>query len=478
MAIRLIYPLLLPLAGGVFLPKRQKSRNLYLSVLLLLELLLTVWVSWGESGTLGLVTLTEGVSLSLRVDRLSFFFAGVSCLAFLLVGIFSFEYMEHEKAPLRFYRFYLFSLFAILGICFSANLPTLYMFYEMLTFISVLLVIHSQTHSAMAAGLKYLSYSVIGAAAALLGTFILFKYGAAEPFAIGGTLKAVPRDKLLIVYFLMVIGFGCKAGMLPLHAWLPTAHPVAPAPASAVLSGVITKMGAFAILRLSFFVYDYRLLAGSWAQKALIVLALCTIFMGSMLASKERLLKKRLAWSSVSQLSYVLFGILCLNELSLSGALLQVFFHSMAKCLLFCVAGAIIIKTGKTYADELSGLFEKMPALMAVFTLGSLSVVGIPPLGGFFSKWNLAIGALSSEIGYLAYAGPAVLMVSAVLTAYYLLSIVYLAAYEPESDLKVSSPLRLETLLPLYIMGLLLLVLGIFSSAFSNFIFGFIHEIF
>lgn len=478
MAIKLIFPLLLPLVGGLFLPKSQKTRSIYLTVLLGLELILTLWAAWTTDGVLRLMTLTDGVFLALRADRFSFFFAGISCLAFFLVGIFSFEYMEHERSPIRFYSFYLFSLFAIVGVCFSANLPTLYMFYEMLTFISVLLVIHSQTHSAMAAGLKYLSYSVIGAAAALLGIFILFKYGAAELFSVGGTLKDVPRDKLLIVYFLMVIGFGCKAGMLPLHAWLPTAHPVAPAPASAVLSGVITKIGAFAVLRLSFFVYDYKLLIGSWAQKTLLILALCTIFMGSMLASKERLFKKRLAWSSVSQLSYVLLGILCLNEVSLSGALLQVFFHSMAKCLLFCAVGAIIIKTGKVYVDELSGLFAKMPALMAVFTLGSLSVIGIPPLGGFFSKWNLAIGALSSDIGVLAYIAPAVLMISAVLTAYYLLSVVYLAAFEPEADLKVSSPLRLETLLPLYVMGLSLLLLGIFSSAFLSFISAFIRIVF
>lgn len=478
MALRLIFPLLLPLAGGIFLPKKQKARNCYMTVLLILELALTLWAAWSSAGTLRLIALTDGVFLALRADGISFYFAGVACLAFLLVGVFSFEYMEHELAPMRFYRFYLFSLFAIIGVCFSANLPTLYMFYEMVTFITVLLVIHSQTHSAMAAGLKYLSYSVIGTAMALLGIFILFKYGAAELFSPGGILKDVPREKLLTVYFIMVVGFGCKAGMLPLHAWLPTAHPVAPAPASAVLSGVITKIGAFAVLRLSFFVYDYRLLVGSWAQKALISLALATIFMGSMLASKERLMKKRLAWSSVSQLSYVLFGILCLNEVSLCGALMQVFFHSMAKCLLFCAVGAVILKTGKTYADELGGLFSKMPALMGIFTLGSLSVIGMPPLGGFFSKWNLALGALSSDIGALSYIGPAVLMVSAVLTSYYLFSIIYPAVSEPETELCVSSPLRFETLLPLYIFGILLLVLGIFSSCFSGFINSFINAIF
>ena len=172
-----------------------------------------------------------------------------------------------------------------------------------------------------------------------------------------------------------MIGFGCKAGMYPLHAWLPTAHPVAPAPASAVLSGIITKCGVLAIIRTTYYLFGVDFVRGTWVQNVILVLAIGTIFMGSMLAYREKMLKKRLAYSSISQVSYVLFGVFLMTPQALCGALLQVVAHAIAKNALFLSAGAVIYKTGHTYVNELKGIGKQMPIGMICFTIASLSPV-------------------------------------------------------------------------------------------------------
>ncbi len=269
---------------------------------------------------------------------------------------------------------------------------------------------------------------------------------------------------MLAVFFLMSIGFGCKAGMFPLHAWLPTAHPVAPSPASAVLSGIITKAGIIAVIRVTFYLFGADFLRGTWAQAALLTLAIITVFMGSMLAYKEKLLKKRLAYSTVSQVSYVLFGLMLLSPVGFMGALLQVLFHATAKNILFLSAGAIIYKTEKTYVYQYKGLGKEMPVVMWCFAIASLSLIGIPAVSGFVSKWYLAQGGLSSVFGTLGIVGVAVLMVSALLTAGYLLPIV-VDAFFPGRDFDYASLRKKEPnflmTVPLVLFSIAAVVLGI-----------------
>lgn len=289
------------------------------------------------------------------------------------------------------------------------------------------------------AGLKYLFYSVAGAFLALFGIFVLIRICGNQTFTPGGvirclddgTMVCILRDSIgterigqglfLGAMLCILIGFGAKAGMFPLHGWLPTAHPAAPAPASAVLSGVITKSGVLAILRVVYFVAGPQALRGTWVQQIWILLTLTTVFMGSMLAYKEPVLKKRLAYSTVSQVSYVLFGLSMLQEQAFVGAMSHIVFHSLIKNALFLCAGAMIVITGKTRVEELRGLGVQMPLLLSCYTIVSLGLVGIPPTSGFVSKWYLATGALASGTGIWAWLGPAVLLVSALLTAGYLL---------------------------------------------------------
>ena len=208
----------------------------------------------------------------------------------------------------------------------------------------------------------------------------------------------------------MIVGFGVKAGMFPMHSWLPTAHPVAPASASAVLSGVITKAGVLGIIRVIFYTAGVERLRGTWVQYAFMALTLITVILGSLMAFKEKLFKRRLAYSTVSQVSYVLFGLSTMTTLGFVGALLHVVFHSLIKDTLFMSAGAVIHKTGKTSVEEMTGIGKRMPATMWCFTIASLGLVGIPPTGGFISKWNIAEGAMGLG-NAAAWFGPACLLV-------------------------------------------------------------------
>ncbi|MBQ7895051.1 MAG: proton-conducting membrane transporter, partial [Oscillospiraceae bacterium] len=316
-------------------------------------------------------------------------------------------------------------------------------------------------------GIKYLGFSVCGAALGLLGLFFLSGYWSTPMFTPGGVLDAAlvsgHEGALVAAFFIMIIGFGAKAGLFPLFAWLPTAHPVAPSPASAVLSGLITKMGVLAIIRVIYFQFGVDFVSGTWAQQAAIWLAIFTIFMGSMLAFKEKVLKKRLAYSTVSNVSYVLFGLLVLSPDGLTGALMQVFFHAIAKNGLFLAAGAIIFYTGMTKTNELRGVGKKLPVTMSAFTLCAMSLIGIPPTGGFVAKWYLAQGGLA--FGGAGIFGVAILMVSALLTAGYLLPIVT-DAFFPGPDFDYASLKKTELSWP---MKLTVIALGIALVAFSVF---------
>lgn len=426
--------LLLPALGGALCVLFQKRITLVWGTLVL-EVPL-VYLAARFSGEIPLLSVSRNLTFALKADELSLFFGLLVSAIWLCVGLFGREYMAHEQHQARFWFFYLLTLAALVGICFSANLATLYLFYEAMTLLSLPLVLHTGTPAARAAGLKYLGYSVFGASMGLMGLLVLQRYCVTQAFTPGGVLNPIlageHRELLLLVWFLMMLGFGCKAGLFPLHPWLPTAHPVAPAPASAVLSGLITKMGVLAIIRVTFYLYGPAFLQGSAAQTTLLILTLITIFLGSMLAFREPTLKRRLAFSSISQVSYALFGIFLLSAAALQGALLQIFFHALAKDILFLCAGGIILKTGLTRVDRLAGIGRRMPVTMVCFTLASLSLIGIPFAGGFLSKWVLAQGALAH--GTMGLVGVVVLLISSILTAGYLLPIVFQAFFQNSSE--------------------------------------------
>ncbi|MBR3108156.1 MAG: proton-conducting membrane transporter [Clostridia bacterium] len=410
---------------------------------------------------------TEMLAFSLRVDGVSRIWLLLLAVIWPGVGLYAQEYLEHDENPARFFLFYTITQGVLHALAMAGNLVTYYMFYEAMTLLTVPLVLHNRDKEAVAAAIKYLIYSVIGASAALIGIFFIGAIGGTGDFASGmlTSEQIVGKESFTMAILLtMLIGFGVKAGMFPLHGWLPTAHPVAPAPASAVLSGVITKMGVLGIVRVLFFIAGAERIRGTWVQYTMLALTLTTILMGSLLALKEKKLKKRLAYSSVSQVSYVLFGLFTLTEWGFVGAMLHVIFHSLMKNTLFMGAGSIIHKTEKTYVDEMEGLGKRMPWTYAFFTVASLGLVGIPPTGGFISKWNLAQGALATGFSY-SWIGPTALLISAVLTAAYLFTVVIKGCF-PGEDVKPEPNCEAgwKMLLPMGVYSALIVLLGMFSG--------------
>ena len=482
----LLIPVLLPVIAGIFsmrLTEQDKNlerakRNAVNMATLIVTAVAVIAITFlpSEKASMTVFRLTSDLSVVLHIDGISRLFSILISVMWAVVGCFSFEYMKHEHDEGRFYCFYMISLGALLGLSMSGNLVTMYMFYEMMTLGSLPLVLHEKTKQSIAAGIKYLLYSVFGASCGLMGIFIIGIYNPTLAFSAGGALDAVKvagkEPLLLTVMFIMILGFGVKAGMFPFHGWLPTAHPVAPAPASAVLSGVITKAGVLCIIRVVFYTFGADFLRGTWAHYAWMILALITVFMGSMLALRENILKKRLAYSTVSQVSYILFGLSTLNPVGMLGALMHVVFHSVIKNGLFLSAGAIINRTGKTRVEQLNGIGKQMPIVIWCYTLVSCALIGIPPTCGFISKWFLAEGALSMSIA-ANWVGPCVLLVSAVLTAGYLLPIT-IRGFFPGADFNYGTLVRAEPnwlmTLPLILLAAAAVLMGMFPGPLSGFL--------
>jgi multicomponent Na+:H+ antiporter subunit D len=415
--------------------------------------------------------------LAFKVDSLGIIFAAFVLIVFITAGIYSFEYMKEERKKARYGIFFCLAMIASTVMCFAANMVTFYMCFELLTVTSMVLVVHEETKEAIMATLKYLLFSLAGAYSALFGIYFLLKYAGNLEFVPGGSVDssvfAEHPDLMLIVSICIILGFGVKAGMFPMHAWLPTAHPAAPAPASAILSAGIVKAGILGIIRFIYYVIGIENIRGTWVQTVWMIIALVTVFMGSMLAYREPVLKKRLAYSTESQLSYITFGLAVMNEDSFKGSILHVLSHGFVKAVLFLVAGAIIHYMGVTRVEDMRGVGKKMPITLWCYTIVSLGLIGIPPTGGFVSKWYLATGALKSDLGIFAVIGPVILLISALLTAGYLLPLT-INGFLPgddfdEKSIKGREP-GLLMLIPMIILTVLSLIIGLLPGSILTFI--------
>lgn len=466
----LLLPVLLPIGGGVlvFLTKTEQRRNRLALTVTLLTAALAVGICLLPEQELALLTIQGSLRLVLRSDGLARFFILLAACIWTPVLIFSFPYLRHAGRKRQFLGFYTITLGILMGLGMAGSFVTLYMFFELMSLLTVPLVLHEGTAAARRASFQYLGYSVFGAGMALAGYFFLVPHLSTLDFAAGGTLLAVHAAKhrpiLLAVYFLMMIGFGAKAGMFPMQAWLPEAHPVAPAPASAVLSGLITKSGVLAVVRVTFCIFGADFLRGTWPQYGLLTLSLVTVLMGSLLAYRERLLKRRLAYSTVSQVSYVLFGLFLMTAQGVQAAFLQLVFHALAKDALFLAAGSIVFATRETQVEQLRGIGKRMPITMGCFTIAALSLIGIPPMAGAVSKWYLVSAGLSAPAGNFGKAGLLILILSALLTAAYLLPIVtngFFPGVDFIAERRETGP---QMYGPLLILAIACVLLGLFPA--------------
>lgn len=474
MNIFILFPMLFPLIGGfivyAFKDKQKLIKNILLTVFVSLSLIFSIINCFINTSSIEVLKITSNLSLIYKVDNLSKFFSVAISFVWLLVTLFTFEYIKHEKNENRYYMFSLTTLAVLISLSYSANLVTMYLSFEMVTLLSMPLVLHSLTKESINAAKKYLFYSIAGAFLALFGIFYLANYSNNALFGEIGGLEIFKEgnftgDKNLfhVVIFLLIIGFSTKAGMFPMHGWLPTAHPVAPSPASAVLSGVITKAGIIAIIRVVYYVIGPSFIQGTWVQYVWLSLAVFTVFMGSLLAYLEKGLKKRLAYSSVSQLSYVLVGLATLTTTSLTGALIHVIAHMLIKVCLFLFAGENIYKFNKHNVDELKGIGKIMPISTWCFTIASLGLIGIPFTAGFVSKWYLASGAISASMNVFSWLIPVVLLISAILTAGYLLPIT-LNGFFVGNEKYQKDEAKSLMVVPMLILAVLVIVIGIFNQ--------------
>ncbi|ALC14976.1 multisubunit sodium/proton antiporter, MrpD subunit [Desulfuromonas soudanensis] len=387
----------------------------------------------GGTYVLTLAEVIPGVPIALRVDAMGIYFALIASFLWIFTSIYSMGYMralkEHNQT--RYYASFAVAISATIGVAFSANLLTLYLFYEMLSLSTYPLVTHHGDAEARRSGRKYLTY-ILGTSIGLVlpAMLITYQLTGTLDFAHGGILSGEASSATLgLLLVLFVLGFA-KAGIMPFHGWLPAAM-VAPTPVSAFLHGVaVVKVGVFAILRVIFDIFGPDLLHRLDFGVVLTYFASVTILAASLVALTQDNLKRRLAYSTIGQLSYMILGAGMLSAAGMTGGMLHIAMHAFGKITLFFCAGAIYVASHKKYISEMDGLGRRMPITYFAFFLGSLSIIGMPPLGGFISKWNLVIGAVEADQLLLV----AVLLVSSLLSAAYFFPIVYRGFFAPASE--------------------------------------------
>ena len=389
-----------------------------------------------RAGLLPGLTLAEvvpGVTLSLQVEPLGMVFALVASFLWIVTSVYSIGYMRghHEENQTRFFFFFAISIAAAMGVAFSANLFTLFAFYEVLTLCTFPLVTHHGTDEARRAGRTYLGILLTTSVAfQLLAVIWTYRLAGTVDFRPGGILAGTASKGILgVLLILFVFGVG-KAAVMPFHRWLPAAM-VAPTPVSALLHAVaVVKAGVFTILKVSVYVFGLDLLGTLSTTLWLAWAAAATIILGSLVAFTKDNLKARLAYSTISQLSYIVLGALLANPYGVIGGGLHIAMHAFGKITLFFAAGAVLVAAHETDISRMRGLGRTMPVTFGAFFVGALSIVGVPPAGGSWSKWYLGLGTLEAgQLGLLA-----VLMVSSLLSLVYLLEVPVRAFFSAPPD--------------------------------------------
>ena len=382
-----------------------------------------------------LFEVAPGLAIKLRVDAMGMLFALVSSTLWIVTSAYSIGYMRSlsEHSQTRYFSFFAVALSATIGVAFSANLFTMYLFYEMLSLATYPLVTHHQDDEARISGRKYLGF-ILGTSIAFVLPAMLITYFAAGTldFAGQGILTGhFSKPIISVLLLLFVFGFA-KAGIMPFHAWLPAAM-VAPTPVSALLHAVaVVKVGAFSVFRVITGIFGTELLLSLHLGTMLCYIAAFTILTASLIALSQDGLKRRLAYSTIGQLSYIVLGASLLSPKALTGGLMHIAMHAFGKITLFMCAGAIFVATGKKYISEMVGIGKRMPITMTAFLVGSLSIIGLPPTGGFISKWFLVLGTLEADQVVMLV----VLLGSSLLNGAYFLPMVYRAFFcTPEESM-------------------------------------------
>ena len=386
-----------------------------------------------------LITFTEGLSIALNVTPLGAIFGLVASGLWILAALYTVGYMRgnHEKHQTRFAICYAIAVHAAVAIAWSGNLLTLFIFYELLTFSTYPLVTHKESKEAITAGRIYMGI-LVGTSVILLLPAIIWVWTATGSldFTQGGILKdAINPSYVPFLLGLFAYGIG-KAALMPIHRWLPTAM-VAPTPVSALLHAVaVVKAGVFTMLMVVVYIFGIDFLSATGGSRWLAYVAGYTILASSVVAITKDDIKARLAYSTISQLSYIVLGAALATSAAIEGAALHIVMHASAKITLFFCAGAIYVNAHLNKVSQLDGLGPRMPLVFAAYFIGALSIIGIPPLGGSWSKFMLMAGAVDAAMPVMV----AVLAISSLMNVYYLLDPVWRAFFKPvNNEIKVDN---------------------------------------
>ena len=478
----ILLPIVFPVLMGALLPlfpfRNKRARNLYIELVTIATSIFAVWLIFHRpSEDFNVLNLAGELEVKFHIDGLGMVFGGLISFLWPFATLYAFEYMEHDTRDNAFFAFYTMTFGVTIGIAFSGNLMTMYMFYEMLTLVTMPLVMHGTGRKAILAGRKYMTYSIGGAAFAFIGFIFVYRLGNTMNFTFGGVFSGVSLGNMELivkaVYVLAVLGFGVKAAIFPFYGWLPTAS-IAPTPVTALLHAVaVVKAGAFAIIRITYYSFGTELLSGSFAQYIVLGFAIATILFGSARAVKEPHLKRRLAYSTVSNLSYIVFAALLMTPAGMVGSLMHMIAHAFIKITLFYCAGAILTCSGLEYVRDMGGLAKKMPFVCTCFLIAGTALIGVPPMAAFVSKWHIGTAAIA-EGSIPAILGAFAVLISAFCTAVYICGFVMrtffpqegkmdwrvMQAYDPSWRMK----------LPLMVLIYMIFTIGIFAKPLLSFL--------
>lgn len=438
-----------------------------------LKLLIVTWMIYQTAAGVRYelsFALLPGLDFVLRSDALALFFVGLSALLWLVTTIYAVGYLEDSPHRSRFFGFFSICVTATVGAALAGNFITFLIFYELLSLSTYPLIVHRETDEARRAGRVYLAYTLAGGAVATLGAIWLYSVTGTLEFASGGIVApfvATHHDTLRAIFVVLVVGIGVKAALVPLHGWLPQAM-IAPVPVSALLHAVaIVKVGAFGLLRIVFSVFGIDVAREQGLAQGLAAVAALTIIYGSLRALSQSNLKRMLAYSTVSQVSFIALGATLGSPVAAIGGIVHLVHQGLMKITLFFAAGNLAETLGIHEIREMKGVGRRMPWTMAAFTVCAFGMIGLPPMAGFITKWTIGLGAIDGGATWAVW----ILIASSVLNALYFLPVLYSAWFEtpparwPAERVFAHGETSLVLLLPTLFTAAAALVVGLLASA-------------
>ncbi|MFO7445895.1 MAG: monovalent cation/H+ antiporter subunit D family protein [Ignavibacteriaceae bacterium] len=423
----------------------------------------------GRIAEFTILQIAPDIGLTLRVDQFGIFFALIASGLWIFTSFYSIGYVRgnSEKKQTRYFASFAVCLSATMGIAFAGNLLTFIIFYEMLTIATYPLVIHKENKEAIAAGRKYLIYTLSAGVILIAAAGLTYYYTGTLEFNPGGIFEGIiiSQNSAVVLFLLFLSGVGVKAGIMPFHSWLPAAM-AAPTPVSALLHAVaVVKSGVFGVIRVVGFIFGPEFMANYGLNNLLLIFAGTTIILASLIAFKQDNLKKRLAYSTIGHLSYIVLGAALLSPSGFTGGIMHIATHATMKITLFFCAGAIYVNLHKENISDLKGIAKVMPWTMAAFTIGSMGLAGIPPINGFVSKWFLGVGAVQSDQVIALF----ILITSGILNVGYFFPIIKTAYFDEGKGLEKYGEASMLMVFPIMITAVLSILFGLNPNLFFNF---------